>query len=151
MTPTRYGRNLDYPEMLRDAIVEAKAVSLREHVKADRVERVGILVTILRRNLPRDTSIYNVLTNKSIWYDIGVLEEDSSGFRLNCTLKMVKFWLGASDMDEVTDRVKVEHIRNSIKTCNSLSDKARDINHQSELLLKQFCDTFGLSGEEDGE
>lgn len=67
------------PDSIVLAVKTAREVAKREHVKADRIERVNIFITNLRREV-HQASIHreakrwlvNALCHKSLWQDIGI-------------------------------------------------------------------------------
>jgi hypothetical protein len=69
---------------ITDAMMHAREVSEREHIKADRIERVNQFIVSLRRQLGYMDDKYRTereylsakLTNKEVWYDIGVLNPE---------------------------------------------------------------------------
>ena len=68
------------PSILADAIRQTRKVARREHIKADRQERVNLFITDLRRGLLALSNVHKrakefmvtSLCRKELWHDIGV-------------------------------------------------------------------------------
>lgn len=85
-----------------DAMMHAREVSEREHIKADRIERVNQFIVSLRRHLSYMDDKYRTerehvsanLTTKELWYDIGVLNpERIAGLRGSIPYNTVQRWV----------------------------------------------------------
>lgn len=85
-----------------DAMMHAREVSEREHIKADRIERVNQFIVSLRRQLSYMDDKYRTerehvsanLTTKELWYDIGVLNpERIAGLRGSIQYNTVQRWV----------------------------------------------------------
>lgn len=68
------------PEALAEAVQHTWEVARREHIKADRIERISTFLTDLKRMLCRlDLPSYShkclldAFCNKRIWHDVGIL------------------------------------------------------------------------------
>lgn len=96
---------------LSDAMAHAREVGQREHIKADRSERVNQFIVSLRRQFGYMGDTYRTereflsaqLARKEVWYDVGVLNPPSisglSGTNYPTSLKQrdVEEWLAQAE------------------------------------------------------
>lgn len=139
------------------AIHHAERVSRREHIKADRIERVSHFTTSLRRELgyvertfKNCTGFRNLQSNlchKRTWYDIGVLSTTTyialSGFPQD----LVPQWLAAarrlaSTPQAAKDQIAgdLEELERGLGGCLSAVEEAQRINAESESVALRLCE-----------
>ena len=144
---------------LTKSIRHVQSVAKREHIKADRMERVGLFVTHLRTCLacvPDSAYYIEKLCDKRLWYDIGELNEPVSfcvGRRcLNAIIQVtemdLKSWLymakssmhAGSDAEQIDkDLVDLERI---IPGFRGPIEQATLVNVQAEAVMKSLLDIF---------
>ena len=172
MIPTAYetAKVIGYdPNVVRDAIKNAIKhawrVAKEPHQKLDRIGRVAQFVTSIRTRLsgraqtpkrygsgslvnPED--MYRLwikrLCQKSIWYDIGVLESNiRSPFLDIANIEEIKTWLRDASM--TTPQDEVESIKMDLKEAstaiNVMTGSVSDMKHiasKGDVIVKKFED-----------
>jgi hypothetical protein len=133
---------------LAKAMAHAQRVSIREHIKADRFERVNQFVTSLRREL----TVYGVLSvstskdcvanlcNKAVWYDIGVPVEDD--YQLAECLRMARQQVDRVDVQTQEIEMGLEMAGADLKGVQHLIVDVDRINEESDVVLQELQKLF---------
>jgi hypothetical protein len=140
------------------AMRHAERVSKREHIMADRVERVNQFIVSLRRELGYLTTtasinvsdVSNTLTRKEVWYDIGVLNLSfGSAYSLKFSRDQIQRWLDeAQKMRNSTDAARyeiegdLEELERGLTGALVAVEDAKKINQESEVVASQLCVLF---------
>jgi hypothetical protein len=141
---------------LGTAIRHAERVSKREHIMADRVERVNQFITSLRRELSYIDKISadaaltaSDLTRKDIWYDIGVLNITFPMYGVKFSKDSVQRWLDlAKKQGHTTDAARyeietdMEELERGLTGCLSAIEDAKRINQETEAVAIGLCKLF---------
>lgn len=139
--PDPFSEPISNPEYrLAQAMMEARKISLREHIKADRFERVGHFTTCIRREFCR-SGIGQVLSNKSLWYDIGRLEVDATVpyNPLGLNIEKIKEWIRMAEKMIPQEEFEIENALANLNGCIrganlGVSDASRINTEASEVL-----------------
>lgn len=137
------------------AMRHAERVSRREHIKADRVERVNQFIVSLRRELgdiARGRYVsgnVNALLEKGMWYDIGVPVINFNTFG-SVTRDQVQRWVNEANRQRQnnTDAMRyeiegdLEELERGLQGCKSACEDAKRINQESEQIASQLCALF---------
>jgi hypothetical protein len=131
------------PDVIRRAAQHAREVGGREHVKANRHERVGHFVTTLRRLLDSHLAVNSITTTKALiqalcdkaqWYDAGVLATEADFYRFQAkgfNTAQVKSWVAAaaipatsveSELDDFD--ISLAELSDDIPTLQALNTQA---------------------------
>lgn len=137
------------------AMRHAERVSRREHIKADRIERVNQFIVSLRRELGdigrgRYVSAnINAMLDKGMWYDIGIPVINFNHFG-NLTRDQVQRWVTEANRikQNNTDAMRyeiegdLEELERGLQGCQSACENAKRINQESEQIASQLCALF---------
>lgn len=136
-------------ESIASAIVSASTICRREHVKADRTERVGHFVTCLRRVFAliqrKESWLVDSLCNKAIWYDIGFLGSMFSrhinlgaSSYVDVNVKTIEEWVMYARLKADANKGDpIEEIEMQIDTLNSSLGYFRMRQQETNQLLKK--------------
>jgi len=138
---------------LGKAMRHAQRVCVREHIKADRVERVNHFITSLRRELsyleshhhtiPVDLRqwLQNILCEKAYWHDIGVTT--ASGHNLfGSWLQMAKRQSHSADAQSEIILADLEELERGMAVINQTVQDAERINKEGDVVIAQLCEVF---------
>jgi hypothetical protein len=141
------------------AINQTRGTAVREHIKADRLERVNLFITNLRRtivaidNLNKHTRDFFVtaLCQKEIWYDVAVVgsyprntyvpHNNSITSALRITSLLLDSWcqqaLSQSMLEapEIDIQVELDALRVQVGAIQSLIKTAEKINADAEPVV----------------
>jgi len=138
---------------LSDALSHTKEVAVREHIKADRNERVNQFIVSLRRHFGYLPDTYRTereylssqLARKEVWYDLGILNPPNiSGLLLGISLdgKQVEKWLTQAEaMTPVYGDLKADierdlsKLQGSIMVAQACNKVATEINWNADRVL----------------
>lgn len=144
---------------MSDAIAHVRQVAVREHIKADRIERVNQFVVSLRRQFGYMGEQFRTereflsaqLARKEVWYDVGVLNPPSiSGINgmTSTSLKPrdVENWLAQAeamtpshgDLKAQIER-DLEVIKGSILVAESCNKNVGEINRNADNLMVEMA------------
>jgi hypothetical protein len=149
-------------EAINKAMRHAERVCRRDHIKADRIERVNQFVVSLRRELRelREirhqpsavilTAAADDLTNKELWYDIGVLTLNvGSIYGLKHPARTIQGWVeDANRMKTGTDAARyiiegdLEELERGLTGVVACIEDARKINLEGDQVVSQLCELF---------
>lgn len=144
-------------DALGQAIRHAKRVVVRDHIKADRMERVNQFVVSLRtRLLSSLTSIQQSkelvadLCDKTLWYDIGELGTPQQGGRYNKLtnvevqrlLDLSKRRSNQTDAQSEEILGDLEELERGLQGFRLLNEDADRINTEGEKLVEDLCTVF---------
>jgi len=140
---------------LGKAIRHSLRISKREHLKANRAERVDLFVVSLRREISylfpdNRKPIVSELCSKSIWYDTGRLTPEtwpsgSNSVRRSAIeplLEQAKRQVETVDVQCDTILDGIEDMERMVKGLHLTADEAERINEQSEEVLEQLSAVF---------
>lgn len=134
------------------AIRHTKRVCSREHIKADRIERVNHLITSLRRevsylesmsrSIPADMRLWlqNFICDKAYWHDIGILT--TSGQILSSWLQMANRQSGSSEAQSEMILADLEELERGLAGVNHTVGEVKRINVEGEALVEKLCNVF---------
>lgn len=143
---------------LNTAMHHAERVCKREHIKADRFERVNQFITSIRRELGGYVTIKDALVNieelkaalsrKEIWYDIGVLNKSFTGVGQ----------FSKSYIQPIVERAKalnnsiysaaeqiagdLEDLESTLSGMSCAIEEAQRINSEGDLVTNSLCRLF---------
>lgn len=135
------------------AIRHAKRVSKKEHIKANRIERVSQFVVSLRRELgvmcKSKSSICHFMLDKAMWHDIGVMTLQFNPYS-PVTRDHVSRWLREASMINMTNSEAVkyeiesdfEDLESVLLGCEQACDEMKKINQESMEIIKGLCCLF---------
>ena len=133
----------EMPKLIRKATRHAQEVAGREHIKADRHERVGHFVTTLRRLIdhqglgPSKNGLINGLCRKEIWHDAGELSEGAT-FSQPLELWKVKSWVaGAKALFVTPEETALDSMDAAIAEANEHIEEMRPLINQAEVLAEE--------------
>lgn len=141
---------------MRKAISHTETVARRDHIKADRIERVNLFINSLRTqfnyyynqiNSFIAKEVLSELYNKEIWHDVGVL---NLNFTFNSKLlggrETVIYWLDLAKKIPCNDYAKIEmdleELEYAIKNCQQVCCDVKKINQEAEPLTENLCEIF---------
>lgn len=151
-------------EAISAAINSAKEIVRREHIKADRIERVQHFVVCLRRHIGYkiDSSIIKnnyvtALCDKALWYDIGIPNGTPDGNKPSgwhqsyVTIEQVHKWAtearvhaGSASASGLTLQADIERdIKNldaSLAVMDTIIAEAQTINAEGEKIIAKMVD-----------
>lgn len=139
-------------EALGKAIRHAQRVCVREHIKADRIERVNHFITSLRREfsylettakiVPTDIRLWlqNTMCEKIYWHDVGVLTE--AGFMFNNWLQMANRKSHSANAQSEMILADLEELERSIGVVQQTIKNAERINKEGDVVVAQLCEVF---------
>ena len=151
------GKYMDPDEIIGSAISKAirhsERVAKREHIKADRVERVKQFLVSLRRELgyissahPLGANLANSLLRKELWYDLGQMHPNFPTYRVSFSKDTLIKWMTIAQRlrktdDAQTDEIKgdLEELERSLAGMTSLVDESGRIADESEIVAGQLC------------
>jgi len=138
---------------LGKAIRHAQRVCVREHIKADRVERVNLFLTSLRREVSYlESHQHNIsidlrqwlqamLCEKAYWHDIGITT--ASGHNLfGNWLQMAKRQSHSADAQSEMILADLEELERGLVAVQSTVHDAERINKEGDVLVTQLCEVF---------
>lgn len=146
----------DIATALHKAIRHAERVAKRDHIKADRIERVNLFMTSLRREFgyvgSKNTNVGSLagdLTKKELWHDIGMLALTWPTYGMRHSRAEVQKWLDAAKkMKDSTDSARyeiegdLEELERMMTGAFSTIEDARKINEEGEVVANQLCRLF---------
>lgn len=152
------------------AIRHANRVGRREHIKADRMERVQHFCTSLRREISYIMERYSIqsghssdpfrlssetknwlihaLCEKGMWYDIGVTSgvyfagSYLTAEKLNNWLKMVERDSYKADAQSDIILADLEELERGLTPIKQQIAEAERINREGDILCGQLCEVF---------
>lgn len=141
---------------LSKAIRHVDRISRRDHIKADRVERVNLFLTSLRRELGYFASVTSghdmvgSLCNKALWYEPGVLNLNLTGvYGLRYSKDTIQKWLDAAkrqrdSTESARDLIEgdLEDLERSLNGVVAACDDAQRINQEGESVASELCHLF---------
>lgn len=151
------GKYMDPDEVVGTAISKAirhsERVAKREHIKADRVERVNQFLVSLRRELgyissahPYGANLANSLLRKEIWYDLGQIHPSFPTYGVSFSKDTLVKWMTIAQRlrktdDAQTDEIKgdLEELERSLAGMTNLVDESGRIADESEVVANQLC------------
>jgi hypothetical protein len=140
---------LAFAKLLAQAAAHARRVSVREHIKADRFERVSQFIVSLRRqlttlgnglNTTRSRELVNKYCDKSKWHDIEVPAEADSLLQeclLLATRERDSLGVLTQDIELGLDLAAAE-----LKGAQLLVEEMDRINGRSEVVLTSLGELF---------
>ncbi len=138
------------PQAIASASNLAKNVCRREHVKAvDRIERAGIFVTELRRQLglipielKKQQLLIEGMCNRTQWLDVGQFDTNHYSYHQNELVSKDKIsaWLrlatGAIHTDIESDtKALFDELNGDLKSFDMLLSRALEINIEADAVL----------------
>lgn len=139
-------------EALGKAVRHSQRVCAREHIKADRVERVNHFMTSLRREIaylethikkiPTDLRVWlqTVMCDKSHWYEIGIAT--SSGSMFNNWIQMANRKSSSANAQSEMILADLEELERSIAGIQQTVKDAERINNEGDIVVAQLCEVF---------
>jgi hypothetical protein len=141
------------------AIRHAKRVVVRNHIKADRMERVNQFVVSLRTKLLSNvdkitfaSELVGDLCDKTLWYDIGELGPRATRSNYNHNkmaltsiqdlLDMAKRMSHQADAQSEEILGDLEELERELHGLQVLNDDADRINAEGEKLMEDLCLVF---------
>lgn len=142
-------------EAIAKAIRHAERVSKRDHIKADRVERVNQFLVSLRRELSyleRSSSVMlyaGDLLKKEVWHDIGVLNITWPSYGMKFSRNQAQLWLEQSKKQRASVEAARYEIEGDLEELERLTtgafaaiEDAKRVNQESELIASQLVSLF---------
>lgn len=141
--------NLHVPQAISRAIDAANKVCRRDHIKAvDRIQRTGIFVTELRRNLgdvplepKRVKMLIDGMCSPSQWSDVGQYDTRAyfHGNELVMKDRIIE-WMGIAETMTPEDiesdtRALFDELNGSLRSFDALVSRAREINSEADRVL----------------
>lgn len=135
---------------LGKAMRHTQRVCVREHIKADRVERVNLFITSLRRELiyveshfPFDSRqwLQKMLCEKVYWHDIGVATI-SGHANIGIWLQMAKRQSNSADAQSEMILADLEELERGLAGVQQTIHDAQRINKESDVVVAQLCEVF---------
>ena len=135
------------------AIRHSERVAKREHIKADRVERVNQYLVSLRRELsyissahPFGPQLANSLLRKEIWYDLGQIHPSFPTYGVSFSKETLVKWMTIAQRlrkaeDAQTDEIMgdLEELERSLAGMTSLVEESGRIADEGEVVASQLC------------
>jgi hypothetical protein len=152
-------QSIDFDTKIADAIGKAmrhaERVSKRDHIKADRVERVNQFVVSLRRELcGMDKSVISAaqissaLIDKAMWYDIGIVTLNFNQYGV-LKREQVQKWIDLANrlkngVDAARYQIEgdLEELERGLTGCLSAVNDAKRVNQESENITSGLCQLF---------
>jgi hypothetical protein len=144
-------------DAIGQAIRHAKRVSKRDHIKADRIERVNQFVVSLRTRLlsfrsgiSHTNELVADLCDKTIWYDIGELGSQQASGRYNKMsniqiqrlLDIAKSRANVADAQSEEILGDLEELERGLHGIRLVNEEADRINQEGEKLVEDLCTVF---------
>jgi hypothetical protein len=145
------------PKIIAEATYHTKHVGLREHHKADRIERVCLFVTDLRRlaayarvSNEITKAIRKALTDKAIWVDAGLLDYKAKVYTLGnwMSYETVRRWVDASKLVPVPEPDEVEDMFSELyetvymsMASNREAQRITTLAEQVATDIVEFCES----------
>ncbi len=143
---------------IADAIAHNREVAHREHIKADRSERVNQFIVSLRRQFGYMGDTYRTereylsaqLARKEVWYDVGVLNPPSisrlDGYSSSLKSRDVEAWVAQAeamapshgDLKAEIER-DLEKLKGSILVAESCNKTAGELNKNADKVLGEMA------------
>ena len=158
------GKAMEYPhhedqdliaDALGQAIRHAKRVVVRDHIKADRMERVNQFVVSLRTRLlsgitriQHSHELVADLCDKTLWYDIGELGSQQSRYNkmtnvaVQRLLDLAKRRSNQADAQGEEILGDLEELERGLQGFKLLNEDADRINTEGEKLVEDLCTVF---------
>jgi hypothetical protein len=146
-----------YGSAIGKAVRHVDRISKRQHQMSDRVERVNLFVTSLRRELGyisdsigavSASEAVNSLCNKENWYDAGVLNVNL-GYQCRIPKATIQTWIDeANRQKNSTEAARyqiegdLEELERGLTGALSACDEAKRINQESEPLVAELVGLF---------
>ncbi len=142
--------DLHVPQAIAGAMNHARNVCRREKIKAvDRIERAGIFVTELRRQLgsvPIETKRQHMLIdgmcNRTQWVDVGQFDANSYSYHQNelVTKDRISKWVQLAHSSIPTDvegdtKALFEQLTGDLRSLDMLVSQAQEINFQADAVV----------------
>lgn len=149
--------NTMMPNAIAFATSQSRNAARREHIKADRIERVNLFVTDLRRAIignslskPAKDFFVSALCQKEVWHDIAVvgatpkLGQRSTYYGYSSSLKLTQevlenWCLQARNMipekPEIDIQTELNELKQQMISVNSLIKVAEKINADAEPIV----------------
>lgn len=105
----------DVGNAIGKAIVHAQGVARREHIKADRIERVNQFTVSLRHELRFVTPVPSALLEKELWQDIGVYNAAYPTYKAQPDRAALHRWLQLASAYVRNQDRSVEEIRHNLQ------------------------------------
>jgi len=156
----------ELPSVLADSAKEAWEISVREHVKASRIERVGHFVTCIRRFLTQRMyftrrGVYSLL-QKGMWYDVLVLDPEyiarftkQERDELDAAIKAAKALVhdAAARGNIIDPRLygenmqrkplsDIDEIRQRLEYCRQVTNEVSNLTGQADKVLDKLLDVM---------
>ena len=139
---------------LGKAIRHAERVVRREHIKADRVERVNHFITSMRRELSflegnkdifNDLRLYvgTILCDKNHWNDIGVTTSIGHSL-INTWLSLMQTQRHSADAQSEEILADLEELERNMAGMKQTVAEAEMVNKESDEIVEKLCDVFQL-------
>ena len=156
---------MDYPhhneqelvaDALGQAIRHAKRVVVRDHIKADRMERINQFVVSLRTRILSSLTpiqysqeLVADICDKTLWYDIGELGPQQSSRYNKMTNAMIQKLLDlakrrSNQTDAQSEEIlgDLEELERGLQGFRLLNEDADRINTEGEQLVEDLCMVF---------
>ena len=142
-------------DAIGQAIRHAKRVVVRDHIKADRMERVNQFIVSLRTKLlsgliriQHSQELVADLCDKTLWYDIGELGSQQSRYdkltnvAIQRLLDLAKRRSNQVDAQSEEILGELEELERGLHGFRLLNEDADRINAESEKLVEDLCMVF---------
>lgn len=153
-------------DALTKAIVHANEVCVRDHIKANRIERVNVFITDLRRELSSQWCysedsvakklVMAVVCRKEAWYDLGVIQNNplgrwgiykhDNGACIIMTETVIRTLLAEADCRTPVPNNLAEDIKNDLRHLNAMVSGfdnhitvCQHINSEADKLIDKLC------------
>ncbi len=135
---------------LLSAMLSAEKIVRREHIKADRIERVNHFITCLRREFTGESKHFvEALCKKEVWYDIGVVSPNITNSWLPISAShLEQAMLNAKRLrgNMEDNKSEIEHdlkeLGTSIYGMDSLVSDMKRLNDESDGVLSKLSLLF---------
>ena len=152
--------------ILRSAIHQAREISRREKVAADRIERVGIFKHCLRSEIKKATTgdvlqyLISVLPQARLWWDIGVMNQPSQkswfsgcfhrgAWHPKSTSQLLSHAILKPILEEamsITPECEVQEDLRELREANSVCERqiaqAESLNRQAESVAENLLEAL---------
>lgn len=105
----------DVGNAIGKAIIHAQGVARREHIKADRIERVNQFIVSLRHELRFVTPVPSALLEKDLWQDIGIYNSAYPTYKAKPDRGDFHKWLQLASVYVRSQDRSVEEIRHNLQ------------------------------------
>lgn len=134
------------------AIQHVRRISHRDHLKSDRIERVNLFMTSLRRELSQHLpstsmvdyhrrTLVEALTDKSIWHDVGILHVGAKIQHLSRA--QVEGWLADAEVESYTVKGQAYDIETDLDILQSDMERFRTLNRRADRIAKEGEELLG--------